>query len=164
MTKTTNYNLNKIETTDNIIENIQQLGENAEIIDNVLYENANIANDSINKSNEAISIAKGRATGYVFDTLEDLEIWLEDDNNIANLILGDNLYIRAIDVPDYWWDGNSKQKLETQKVDLEEYLKRDELSTIATQSVVTNFWSGTQTEYDALGTYDDTTLYLINEE
>jgi hypothetical protein len=27
-----------------------------------------------------------------------------------------------------------------------------------------NFWYGTQLEYDALGTYDDGTLYLIREE
>ena len=150
MIKTPNYNLNKIETTDNIIENIQQLGENAQIIDEVL--------------NEVESIVKGRATGYVFDTLEDLETWLQDENNTSNLVLGDNLYIRALDVPDYWWDGSSKQELETQKVDLEEYLKKSELPTIATQNIVTNFWNGTQTEYDALGTYNETTLYLISEE
>ena len=31
-------------------------------------------------------------------------------------------------------------------------------------TVVTTFWTGTQAEYDALGTYNTTTLYLINEE
>lgn len=66
-------------------------------------------------------IAKGRATGYVFDTVEDLDSWLEDDLNVGKLVLGDNLYVRATDVPDYWWDGSSKQKLETQKVDLTDY-------------------------------------------
>lgn len=30
-------------------------------------------------------------------------------------------------------------------------------------TVITAFWKGTQAEYDALGTYSDTTLYLIQE-
>lgn len=72
---------------------------------------------------EAKTIAKGRATGYVFDTAEDMETWLASEENIKNLVLGDNLYIRATDVPDYWWDGEQAQKLETQKVDMEEYVK-----------------------------------------
>lgn len=73
------------------------------------------------------SIAKGRATGYVFDTIEDMNIWLASDQqetpypNTDLLKLGDNLYIRETDVPDYWWDGSSAQPLETQKVDLTEY-------------------------------------------
>lgn len=31
-------------------------------------------------------------------------------------------------------------------------------------SVITAFWRGTQTEYDALTTHDSTTLYIIDEE
>lgn len=69
--------------------------------------------------------AKGRATGYVFDTLADLELALEDVEFTSKLVLGDNLYIRATDVPDYWWDGNQKQELETQKVDLTEYATKN---------------------------------------
>lgn len=72
---------------------------------------------------EAKTIAKGRATGYVFDTMEDMETWLSVEENTQNLVLGDNLYIRATDVPDYWWDGERAQPLETQKVDMEEYVK-----------------------------------------
>lgn len=77
---------------------------------------------------EAVSIAKGRATGYVFDTLAGLDAWLEDIDNMHRLVIGDNLYIRAIDVPDYWWDGEQKQQLETQKVDLSEYYTKTEIS------------------------------------
>lgn len=69
-------------------------------------------------SEHAETIARGRATGYVFDTLEDLEIWLEDETNVSNLILGDNFYIRALNTPDYWWDGSDKQQLEAEKPDL----------------------------------------------
>lgn len=70
---------------------------------------------------EVEAIAKGRASGYVFDTVADLDLWLTDEANTSNLKLGDNLYIRAKEVPDYWWDGQAKQQLETQKVDLSEY-------------------------------------------
>jgi hypothetical protein len=73
-------------------------------------------------------IAKGRATGYVFDTLDDMNAWLADESNVLNLVLGDNLYIRATDVPDYWWDGNAPQQLETQKVDLSDYASKEELN------------------------------------
>ena len=77
-------------------------------------------------SERAETIAKGRATGYVFDTLNDLEVWLQNTENTSKLVLGDNLYIRAVGVPDYWWDGTTKQVLETQKVDLTEYVKNTE--------------------------------------
>ena len=71
-------------------------------------------------------IAKGRASGYVFDTQEDMEVWLKNAENINKLKLGDNLYIRATKVPDYWWDGSAPQQLETQKVDLAEYVKKED--------------------------------------
>lgn len=35
--------------------------------------------------------------------------------------VGTNFLIRALDVPDYWWDGFNAQPLETQKVDLSGY-------------------------------------------
>ena len=79
-------------------------------------------------SERAETIAKGRATGYVFNTIEDLNLWLQNAENTNKLVLGDNLYIRAVGVPDYWWDGFEKQVLETQKVDLSEYVKSVELN------------------------------------
>ena len=70
-------------------------------------------------------VAKGRATGYVFDTKADMDTWLTNSENIDKLTLGDNLYIRTKDVPDYWWDGSLAQELETQKVDLTEYMSKN---------------------------------------
>ena len=77
---------------------------------------------------EVEAIAKGRATGYVFDTVDDMNTWLSNADNLAKLVLGDNLYIKAVDVPDYWWDGTQAQQLETQKVDLSEYAKITKLN------------------------------------
>ena len=97
-----------------------------EIVNEIKSEIRPILDEVIEVSERAETIAKGRATGYVFDTLEDLDTWLQNTENISKLVLGDNLYIRATGVPDYWWDGTSKQVLETQKVDLTEYVKNTE--------------------------------------
>ena len=96
-----------------------------EIENNVKTDIQPILENIENISKQAEVIAKGRATGYVFDTLEDLELWLQDKTNTSKLVLGDNLYIRALGIPDYWWDGSEKQQLETQKVDLTEYATKE---------------------------------------
>lgn len=70
---------------------------------------------------EAKEIAKGRSTGYVFDTVDSMNQWLANEDNKSKLVTGDNLYIIDTDVPDYWWDGNQVQELETQKVDLSQF-------------------------------------------
>lgn len=65
-------------------------------------------------------IAQGKCKSYTFDTVAELEAWLENAENTADLNTGDVFLIRAVDVPDYWWDGETgtKQILETTKVDL----------------------------------------------
>lgn len=80
------------------------------------------------KLSEVEAIAKGRATGYVFDTETDMRTWIAANASVLNI--GDNLYIRATDVPDYWWDGTAAQPLETQRVDLTEYAKKSEVPVI----------------------------------
>lgn len=90
-------------------------------------ETKNLLSQDINQlteiANRAESIAKSKATAYVFDTLEDLENKLSDKDFIDNLVIGDNLYIRALNTPDYWWDGVQKQILETEKPDFSNYIK-----------------------------------------
>lgn len=65
-------------------------------------------------------IANGKCDSYVFNTVAELDTWLANTENTAKLKTGDVFLIRAVDVPDYWWDENtkSKQQLETTKVDL----------------------------------------------
>lgn len=57
--------------------------------------------------------AIGKSTGRVFDTEADMYTWLADQDNVSHLVQGDNLYIRDVNVPDYWWDGSEAQPLET---------------------------------------------------
>lgn len=85
-------------------------------------------------ANNAKAIAEGKATGFVFDTYDDMIAWV--GTHSAVLRLGDNLYIRAVNVPDYWWDGTSVQQLETQKVDLTNYVQRTDYATSSKAGVV----------------------------
>ena len=62
----------------------------------------------------------GASGALVFDTQSDMNTWLANSSNTATLTVGQNLYIRQLDVPDYWWDGSQALELETQKVDLAE--------------------------------------------
>ncbi len=69
---------------------------------------------------DMVAVAQGKCSSYVFDTVEGLDTWLSDSENTEKLKTGDVFYIRAVEVPDYWWDADtsSKQILETTKVDL----------------------------------------------
>ncbi|KAA6356168.1 MAG: hypothetical protein EZS28_048305, partial [Streblomastix strix] len=67
---------------------------------------------------EVRDIASGKSKGYVFSTTEEMNTWLGDQENVANLAIGDNLYIVDSQITDYWWDGTQLRELETQQPDL----------------------------------------------
>ena len=113
-----------------------------------------IANEAIELLDDTIEeiteIASGKCHADAFDTVDAMTAWLNTGNNAAGLKLGDVFYIRAVDVPDYWWepirDGIELSKytekdviisgigaariLETTKVDLEDYALKSELPAI----------------------------------
>lgn len=135
-----------VETTDpahadNINESVKQL------LQNTMQNRADIA--------DAIVIAKGRCTGYVFDTYDDLVAWVSDPENTEDLNLGDNLYIRDLDVPDYWWDGNGIQQLETQKVDLSELEPVLLESTLTAGATTLTFTDAAITDDSMIDVYTD---------
>lgn len=72
-------------------------------------------------SQRALNIAMGKNQARVFATVDALDAWLSVPEHTAELKVGDNFYIMATDVPDYWWDGSAKQELEVQKVNLTTY-------------------------------------------
>lgn len=113
-------------TSTNPVQN-KVVKEQIDILDNRISSATHGASSAFNIANEAKTIALGRATGYVFDTEADMRAWLNVPENINNLVLGDNLYIRDVNVPDYWWDGTKAQQLETQLVDLTEYATKEEV-------------------------------------
>lgn len=69
----------------------------------------------------AESIARGRSQARVFNTKADMDAWLAVSTNTTLLQVGDNLYIKDLGVPDYWWNGESASPLEAEKPDLTEY-------------------------------------------
>ncbi|KAA6372166.1 MAG: hypothetical protein EZS28_032307, partial [Streblomastix strix] len=67
---------------------------------------------------EVRDIASGKSKGYVFATTDEMNTWMEDQENVAKLAIGDNLYIADKQVMDYWWDGSSLRALETELPDM----------------------------------------------
>jgi hypothetical protein len=108
---------------------------------------------------QARTIAEGRATGYVFDTLVAMNNWLAVPANVALLVMGDNLYIRATGVKDYWWDGTQAQVLETDNPDLTNYYTKTQVDAMVPINI-------TRAAYDALvlaGTVQAGRIYDIVE-
>lgn len=74
-------------------------------------------------------IAAGKCDAYTFGTTTELDEWLSVTENTIHLNNGDVFYIREVGVPDYWWDKEtqSKQILETTKVDLTDYARKENI-------------------------------------
>ena len=98
-------------------------------------------NSSISSVQSSVTTLTNRVNGMnpalVFDTQAAMNSWLSNSANKATLVVGQNLYIKALDVPDYWWDGTQACELETAKVDLTNYALNqtvlDEYATLQTQ-------------------------------
>ncbi|KAA6357147.1 MAG: hypothetical protein EZS28_047326, partial [Streblomastix strix] len=67
---------------------------------------------------EVRDIAQGKSKGQVFATTDEMNTWMEDQENVAKLSIGDNLYIVDKEVMDYWWDGTNLRVLETELPDM----------------------------------------------
>ncbi|KAA6378485.1 MAG: hypothetical protein EZS28_025987, partial [Streblomastix strix] len=67
---------------------------------------------------EVRDIATGKSKAYVFSTQEELNDWMAIQDNVAKLVIGDNLYIVDKEVTDYWWDGTDLKVLETEQPDM----------------------------------------------
>ncbi|KAA6354849.1 MAG: hypothetical protein EZS28_049625, partial [Streblomastix strix] len=67
---------------------------------------------------EVRDIAQGKSKGYVFATIDEMNTWMEDQENVAKLSISDNLYIVDKQVMDYWWDGTNLRVLETDLPDM----------------------------------------------
>ncbi|HML46544.1 MAG TPA: hypothetical protein PKE04_07320 [Clostridia bacterium] len=76
------------------------------------------------------AIARGRATAYVFDTHQGMLDWLDVPGNAEGLVVGDNLYIRDVNVKDYWWDGTGPSELEAEAPDLTNYYSKSQVDAL----------------------------------
>ena len=75
--------------------------------DQIIYPKTTIDQvEGLDERLETVEQKADRATrGKVFDTVSDMETWLSEPGNAETLNVGDNLYIRDNEEPDYWWDG-----------------------------------------------------------
>lgn len=95
------------------------------------------------KADDAYTLAEGRARAVSFDTVAAMTTALKAASS-AEYKIGDNIFIKATDVPDYWVSGVLSTNtgtygyyevsiLETQKVDLTPYQKKTD-NTLDTSS------------------------------
>lgn len=98
-------------------------------VDNTSDLNKPVSNATENRISEvedianlALQTARDKVSAIPFDTKADLDAWLAVAANVASLKVGTSFYIIESGTPDYWWDGTTIQILETEKVDLSNYL------------------------------------------
>jgi hypothetical protein len=96
----------------------------SEVLPNAHNTDVNAHSDIRTLISEAKAIAEGKSRARVFPTLADAQTWIA--SNSSQLLVGDNIYIEAIDTPDYWWNGTSLKALEGEKVSLVDYYKKTE--------------------------------------
>ena len=99
---------------DNILNGIVAHNGNAEAHPYVLSEIVRVE-----------AIARGRSSAKVFNTIEEMNLWISE--NIETLKVGDNLYIRDLEVSDFWWDGSQAQQLEAKAINLDDYYTKSEV-------------------------------------
>jgi hypothetical protein len=94
-------NVNNVGIT---VEEVQQININKSNIE-TLKNRTSTAETNINNAqataNEALVLAQGRTRGKVFETREAMRSYLTSASS-SEFKLGDNLYIKEANVPDYW--------------------------------------------------------------
>ena len=78
----------------------------------------------------------GMQPAIVFDTLDAMSAWLADSAHTASLVTGTNLFIKELNVPDYWWNGSSASELETAKTDLTNCVTEDGNETLTNKTLI----------------------------
>lgn len=93
-----------------------------------------------NRADAAYSLAQGRSRGVSFETVASMKEALKSASN-SEYKVGDQLFIKEVNVPDYWISGvlstNTGEtgyyeiaELETQKVDLSNYATKEEVAAV----------------------------------
>ncbi|KAA6396953.1 MAG: hypothetical protein EZS28_007521 [Streblomastix strix] len=67
---------------------------------------------------EVREIALGKSKKYVFGKTNEMNIWMEDQENFAKLAIGENLYLIYKQVIDYWWNRTGLRALEIELPDM----------------------------------------------
>ena len=86
-------------------------------------------------ANAVQDIQLGARQAIVFDTVAQMNTWLADSDNTATLAVGHAIFIRATDVPDYWWDGTQALAIEQEKVSLTNYVTMTGTQTLTNKTL-----------------------------
>jgi hypothetical protein len=126
--------------TAEINQNIE--GVSAELDQKIVDVNNDLSNKITSveeKADTATTIAKGRNQSLIFSTTAEMQEWLSNADNKGLRNKGDNIYIEELEVPDWWITEVLEEvdtetgyyykiaQLETQKVDLTNYLSTDDI-------------------------------------
>ena len=128
--------------TGDVTITLAKLGTVAITQDQVNQINTNKSNitKAQNRADAAYSLAQGRSRGVSFETVDSMKEALKSASN-SEYKVGDQLFIKATNVPDYWISGilstNTGEtgyyeiaELETQKVDLSNYATKEEVAAV----------------------------------
>lgn len=119
---------------------------------------------------QAKAIAKGKAASLSFNTKAQLDSWLAgtytrpDSKTKSDLNVGDNLYIVDLNVPDYWWDGETIQPLGAEKPDLSDYYTKGQIDARINNVVMKSIY---KEQYEAMAdsnALEAGVIYFVYEE
>ena len=119
----------------------------------------------------AVTIARGKANSLVFDTEENLMLWVDgdyerqDNKTVDDLIIGDNLYVEQLGVPDYWWNGETVMPLGAEKPDFSDYYNKTQINAKIPADM--SFEVMSESEYAsafANGTLQAGKIYFVSED
>lgn len=153
-------NVNNVAITQ---QQVTQIGTNKTNVENLTKRvgtNETNINTAQQTANEAKSIAEGRAKAVSFDTYASMVTALKGASNTAYKV-GDNLFIKDKDVPDYWVSGiltsntgttgyYEISELEAQKVDLTTYQQKVLTASVTIQG---SQYTQVETAIEALAIY-----------
>ena len=71
----------------------------------------------------------------VFDSENEMNVWLSTPANTATLAVGHAIFIRETGVPDYWWDGTRALPIEQEKVSLQGYVTEEGTQTLTNKTL-----------------------------
>ncbi len=174
------------EAKETILEKATEVETDAEAVANARSEVTTAVTNSISLHNqnnnlsahphllalatEAKNIALGKSSSLCFATEEELQQWIAgnyirpDGRTVADLKVGDNLYILALDVPDYWWDGTTAQPLGAERPDLIDYYTKHQIDARIGNVTMMQI---SRADYDAAyatGNLQDDCIYFVTEE
>ncbi|KAA6398637.1 MAG: hypothetical protein EZS28_005839 [Streblomastix strix] len=112
---------------------------------------------------EIIDIDTEKSKAYVFSIQEEMNDWMTIQDNVAKLVIGDNLYIDDKEVTDYWWDGTNLRVLETELPDMSNVISTLRAATGGGNAIIDISIDGNTLILARNTIYDNSSVFLVGE-